>query len=371
MLDSRQLDLFDVPDKGRHLPVASVLRAPAGFAPKQIILAKGSLDTPEREAFVRRICGVYPDVPVEEQLDVAHNRVAFAEADPVRRVAQGKRTLVIGTINPKCALWGEDKRFRYYAERRRLSLYSFCFYDCGFCYLAARDGVWFSPAIRVYVNLPEILAAVDRLARERGKEIEFCVGPLQDGLALDALTGYSTVLIPFFAEHRYARLNVLTKCVDIEALLGQDHRGHTTLGWTLNPPEIARRYETKAPPVEKRIAAMSRCAEAGYPLEASIMPVIPHGDWRRTYLEFMRYVLDRVPLRQLTLGGISMDSRARMLLECRMGEDNPISRNLRRKHVDKTDKFHYPYGLCRALFQDIIELAQRRQPNLCVDVAIP
>ena len=163
----------------------------------------------------------------------------------------------------------------------------------------------------------------------------------------------------------------MTKCADTEALLEQEHRGHTTLEWTLNPPEIARCYEVKAPPVEERIAAMRRCAEAGYPIRASIMPMIPHGDWENSYLDFVRELLGHVALQRLTLGGVSMDSRTRLLLEGRMGKNNPISRNLSRKHAKKEDTFYYSYELCRGVFGKIRTLAERLQPGLMVDVAIP
>jgi spore photoproduct lyase len=366
----QQLELLEH-DPMCPLPTAYSPAPPHGFQVERIILAKGSLDTPEREAFVRRICGVYPGVPVEEWLGVAHNRVELDEPDPVRRVAKGKRTLVFGVIDPKHALWGDDETNAYYENRRRLSLYSFCFYDCRFCYLSGRSGVWHSPAIRIYVNFPEILAEVDRLARAAVKTIEFCPGGLQDGLSLDPLTSYASVLIPLFADYRYARLNFLTKSVDIEALLGLEHGGNTTLGWTLNPPEIARHYECKAPPVEKRMEAMRRCATAGYPIQASIMPVIPQGHWKKGYLDFVAELLDSVHLERLTLGGASLDSRTRMLLERRMGQDNVISRHLCQCSHGKDGKTFYPYELCRDLFRETVDLARRVQPGLTVDVAIP
>ena len=57
-----------------------------------------SLDTCKREAFVRRICALYPEVEVEEQLDTAHCRIRLNEADPLMRQRVGKRTLVFGYL---------------------------------------------------------------------------------------------------------------------------------------------------------------------------------------------------------------------------------------------------------------------------------
>ncbi|MCX5653310.1 MAG: hypothetical protein NTY65_01460, partial [Planctomycetota bacterium] len=63
-------------------------------------------------------------------------------------------------------------------------------YGCHYCYLAGTPGVRFSPTVKVFLNLPEILAEVDRVAAHLAKPTTFYVGKLQDGLALDPLTGY-------------------------------------------------------------------------------------------------------------------------------------------------------------------------------------
>ncbi len=44
------------------------------FRPHRIILTKGSVTTPERRAFVERICAVYPRAAVVEQFDTPHNK---------------------------------------------------------------------------------------------------------------------------------------------------------------------------------------------------------------------------------------------------------------------------------------------------------
>ena len=204
-----------------------------------------------------------------------------------------------------------------------------------------------------------------------GGPVEFYAGQVQDGLALDPLTAYSTVLVPFFAGHPYARLSVLTKSTDVAHLLPLHHAGHTTLGWTLNPPEVARRFEPTAPPPGERLVAMRRCHEAGYPVQANVMPVISHGDWEREYMELVGELLESVPLAGLTLGGISMDSRTRELLERRLGPGNAISRHLGRRHPNKDDRMYYSCDVCQGLFGRIRGLARRIRPGLPVEVAIP
>ena len=78
---------------------------PAGFDVRQIVLCRGSLDTPQRERFVRRICSVFPTAKVSEELNTVHNRVELHEPEPAHRVAMGKQTLVFGELSPKHAVW--------------------------------------------------------------------------------------------------------------------------------------------------------------------------------------------------------------------------------------------------------------------------
>ncbi len=182
MQQCMQLDLLWNAQGPSSLPSAYRPSAPPNFNVEKVILCKGSLNTPQREEFVRRICGVYPDVPVQERLNIPHNRVDLGETDPVRRVAQGKRTLLFGEIHPKHAVWDGAGKDANYIERRRLSLYGFCFYGCQFCYLAGRSAVWFSPTVKIFVNLPEMMSEINRQANTAGRLIEFCAGDFRTAL---------------------------------------------------------------------------------------------------------------------------------------------------------------------------------------------
>lgn len=357
----RQLTLFE-PNPGTRLPVGYVLRRVEGFAPERIVLTKGSLDTPEREAFVRGICEVYAGVPVEERLDVTHNRVDLGDADPMRRLARGKRTLVFGELGS--AVRFSDEEGNTCPNYWHFSVYGYCPYGCSYCYLAGTQGVWFSPTVKVYVNLPEIISEIDRRANRLGREAAFYLGKLQDGLALDPLTAYSTVLVPFFSRHAYARQVMLTKSDSVERLLDLEHGGRTTLSWSLNPPEIASRYETSVPSVDARIDAMRRCAEKGYPVRAVIMPIIPDGDWEELYRAFVCDLVSRVPLERLTLGGICSYSNALALMEARLGKANAISQNLVLPRAAGDGRRRYAPELRARLYNCLIGAARSIRPDL-------
>ncbi|MBN2023031.1 MAG: hypothetical protein JW809_09585, partial [Pirellulales bacterium] len=307
-----------VESKNDYMPRAAPL-----FRPSRIVLAKGSNRTTERRQLAERICAAYPDAEVVEAFGVPHNRVDLGEGDPLRLHERGKQTLVLG--EHRSAVRFSDEGGNACPNYWHFSPYGFCPYGCHYCYLAGTPGVWFSPSVKIFLNLEEILTEVDRTANQIGRPTAFYLGKLQDGLALEPLTSYARTMVPFFARHRHARMVVLTKSADVENLLGLDHASHTILSWTVNAPEVVRDFETNAPAVSDRIDAMWRCAQAGYPVRAVLMPIIPVGDWRETYGRFIITLLESVPLSRITLGSICSYPQAQRLMELKLGKQNAIT----------------------------------------------
>ncbi len=363
-----QLDLFGVPEEAYSLPMRYDPSPPEHFDVETIILSKGSLDTPERESFVRRICDAYPNAEIVEHLDTPHNRIDLGETDLLHLYEKGKRTLLFGEL--KTAVRFSEEKGNTCSNYWHFSVYGYCPYMCKYCYLAGTPGVRFSPTVKIYVNLGEILSEIDRKANGLQEPVAFYLGKLQDGLALDPLTAYSTKLVPFFAGHRYARQIILTKSASVERLLDLEHGGHTILSWSLNPPEICRRYEQNVPSVEARIRAMRLCAERGYPVRAVIMPVIPHGDWETLYAHFVSDLLSRVRLERLTLGGICIYPNALTLLERRLGKDNIISSSLKGRRPLGDGRARYAAEMRARFYGHIIDTARNIRPDLTIGLCL-
>lgn len=357
-----QDDLFGRSREPWALPKDYQPRPVPFFEPERIILSKGSLSTPERECFVRRICAAYPKAPVETRLDVPHNKIDLGETDPVRLHRKGKRTLVFGEL--KTAVRFSEEAGNTCPNYWHFSVYGYCPFGCTYCYLAGTQGTWFSPTVKIYVNVPDVLAEIDRQARQRGRPTAFYLGKLQDGLALDPLTGYSGVLVPFFAQHPYARQVILTKSDSVDNLLKLHHGQNTVLSWSLNPPAISAEFEANVPSVEQRINAMRRCADQGYPVRAVIMPVIPHENWERLYTDFIRELVSMVPLQRLTVGGICIYRHARFLMEHHLGTGNVISRAISDRHASEDGRARYTPERRATLYRRLIAAARAVSPGL-------
>jgi len=361
--DCDQKDLFGETVEGFTLPTQYEPVCPDHVEFSQIYLAAGSISTPERRQFADRICRLYPKAEIKECLDTPHNRIRLNKSDVLTLHRTGKQTLVFGELKSSVRFSQEEGNAcpNYW----HFSPYGFCPYGCKYCYLAGTEGVKFSPTVKIYVNLPEMLVEIDHIARRLGKPTAFYLGKLQDPLALDPLTAYSTVLVPFFAEHPFARMMLLTKSTNVDRLLQLEHRGHTILSWSVNPSEVCKVFEENVPSIEERLKAMRQATSAGYPVRVVMMPIIPIDGWEDIYTTFTRHLIESVPLTRLTLGGICTYKGARNLMERKMGLDNIISTHIENAYGRLGDgRARYPKALRSKAYSLIIGTVRRLRPGL-------
>jgi len=310
-----------------------------------------------------RICAAYPEAEVVEALGTPHNRVDLGETDPLRLHERGKQTLVLG--EHRSALRFSDEGGNACPNYWHFSPYGFCPYGCHYCYLAGTPGVWFSPTVKIFLNLEEILGEVDRTATRLGRPTAFYLGKLQDGLALEPLSGYARTMVPVFARHPYARMVILTKSADVENLLDLDHAGRTILSWTVNAPEVVQLFERNTPNIAARLEAMRRCAQAGYPVRAVVMPIMPVGDWQETYGRFIVTLLESAPLSRITLGSICSYPQAQRLMELKLGKRNAISTLLDRGPAKSDDgRLRFSRATREEVYRYLVESIRRQRPGL-------
>jgi spore photoproduct lyase len=339
------------------------------FQPSKIVLAKGSNRTEGRRRLAARICAAHPEAEVVEAFGTPHNRVDLGESDPLRLHERGKQTLVLG--EHRSAVRFSDEGGNACPNYWHFSPYGFCPYGCHYCYLAGTPGVWFSPTVKIFLNLEEILAEVDRTANQLGRPTAFYLGKLQDGLALEPLSGYTRTMIPFFARHRYARMVILTKSADVENLLDLDHAGQTILSWTVNAPEVTQLFERNTPSIASRLDAMRRCAQAGYSVRAVLMPIIPVADWQETYGRFVAMLLESVPLSRITLGSVCSYPQAQRLMELKLGRQNAISTLLRLGPAKSDDgRLRFSRSTREEVYRYLVECIRPQRPDLEIGLCL-
>ena len=337
------------------------------FNPDTIIITKGSYQTLQQRNLVETICSMYPNAQIVEESGLPHNRVELNSSDPLELHYRGKKTLVFGVH--KSALRCSDEDSNSCPNYWHFSPYGFCPYDCQYCYLAGTPGVKYSPTVKIFLNLREILDQIHRVASRLTKPTAFYLGKLQDALALDPLTGYSRIMIPFFARQKQARLTLLTKSMNVDNLLDLDHQRRTILSWSLNPPEIHIAFEKNVPSPGKRTIAIKKCAEAGYPVRAVIMPIIPVEGWQNIYTRFLKNLLQSVPLDRITLGQICSYSAALKLTERKLSKRNPISSQLE-KTKSNDGRTRFPFKLRTMVYRQLIDVIRESQPQLPIGLCM-
>ena len=339
------------------------------FRPSRIVLAKGSNRTEALRRLAEKICSVYPEAEVVESFGTPHNRVDLGTTDPLPLHERGKQTLVLG--EHRSAVRFSDEGGNACPNYWHFSPYGFCPYGCHYCYLAGTPGVWFSPTVKIFLNLEQILSEVDQTAIQLGRPTAFYLGKLQDGLALEPLSGYARTMIPLFARHPYARMVILTKSADVENLLDLDHAGRTILSWTVNALEVTRRFERNTPDVMARIEAMRRCAQAGYPVRAVIMPIIPVDDWQKIYGRFISALLESVALSRITLGSICSYPQAQRLMELKLGKENAVSSLLDRGPTKSDDgRLRFSHSTREEVYRYLVECIRRHRPDLEIGLCL-
>jgi spore photoproduct lyase len=184
--------------------------------------------------------------------------------------------------------------------------------ECTYCFL---QSYLTFPYLVVYVNLDDLFRELrQRFAAEPDRVFRVGTGELADSLALDHLTGYGRSLVEFFAAQRNAILELKTKTDMVDNLLGLRHNRRTILAWSVNPPEIARLEELKTSSLPRRLAAASRCGEAGYPIGFHFDPLVHYPNWASDYREVVDRVFAAVPPEQvawISLGGLRMPAAQR------------------------------------------------------------
>ncbi len=365
-----QQDIFD--DAFHYQP-----RRPVCFDVQRIVLAKGWDTDDFRRNLTEAVCRLYPHAQRRELSQTVHTRVPVLgeesthdTPDALRLHEAGKRTLVFGEHLSSVRF--SDETENTCPNYWHYSFYGFCPYGCAYCYLTGTPGVRFSPTVKIFLNVHQTLEAIRRIAAGFTEPTTFYHGKLQDALALDPLTGYSQLSVPFFARQKYARQVMLTKSTDVENLLPLEHEGRTILSWTVNLPEISRDFEPHTPAVTQRIEAMKRAAAAGYPVRAVLMPIIPVDGWVGRYAEFLESLVRDVPLERLTIGAICSYPFAVSLMNRKLGCRNAVNENLSPTNSRYDDgRRRYPSDLrakaYRHFFTAIRRIQQELEIGLCLE----
>lgn len=156
---------------------------------------------------------------------------------------------------------------------RVIDIVSGCPMDCSYCVL--QSYLSNNPVTTIYVNCESILAEIGAfLSGHSGHFYRIGTGELSDSLALDYLTEYSSILIPFFASQQNAILELKTKTASVDSLLNLRHGGRTVISWSVGTQSIIASEERGTATLEERLAAAAKAVAHGFGVGFHFDPII-------------------------------------------------------------------------------------------------
>jgi spore photoproduct lyase len=182
-----------------------------------------------------------------------------------------------------------------------------CLYDCRYCFL---QGMYHSAHYVLFVNYEDFQQDIRRIAEAHPDEaVHFFSGYDCDSLALEPVTGFAAHFLPFFAKLPNAWLELRTKSTQIRTLLAREPLPRCVAAFSLSPEPIAEKVEHKAPPLQKRLDAIGKLQEHGWPIGLRFDPIIFQSDYQNQYRQFFDRVfahIDPERLHSVSLGAFRL-----------------------------------------------------------------
>ena len=172
-----------------------------------------------------------------------------------------------------------------------------CLYDCRYCFL---QGMFQSANYLLFVNYEGFQQDIKAICETTPDEpIHFFSGYDCDSLALEPVTGFAEHFLPFFSEIPNAWVELRTKSTQIRSLSNHEPFERCIVAFSLSPDEIANKVEDKAPPLIRRLDALSKLQDQGWQIGLRFDPIIFQTGYQEQYKRFYEQVFARVRLESL------------------------------------------------------------------------
>ncbi len=170
-----------------------------------------------------------------------------------------------------------------------------CVYDCRYCFL---QGMYRSANYVVFLNYEDFAEEIARTAASEKGSV-FYSGYDCDSLALEPVSGFCEFFLPLFAELPQAVLEIRTKSTQMRFLLERGPLDNCVIAMSFSPQSIAQSLEHKVPSVSKRIDALQKLQQAGWPVALRFEPVIAAGNTMAEYRQLFAEIFDKLDPQQI------------------------------------------------------------------------
>ena len=280
------------------------------YRPSRILIQEQSSRDPLTDEILRRL----PGVPTTRVLELGEPLPEIEGGTDSH--GHGKHTLILarhrGRFMKECPGSGADICCNYYVVNFACN----CHLECTYCILQVYLN---NPAMVVFTNVEDLMTEVaEKLSGAPDAFFRIGTGEMADSLALDDITCYSRILVPFFGQLPNGILELKTKSDRVGNLERLDHRGRTVVSWSVNPAAVIKSDELKTATLQERLSAARRCQEWGYRLGFHFDPLIHYEGWEQDYENTVREVFAAIEPRSVawvSLGALRFTPHLRDLLK--------------------------------------------------------
>ncbi len=172
-----------------------------------------------------------------------------------------------------------------------------CLYDCRYCFL---QGMYQSANYVLFVNYEDFQDEIrQRCADTSAEAVHFFSGYDCDSLALEPVTGFAGQFLPFFEQIPNAWLELRTKSTQVRSLLNREPWPRCIVAFSLNPEEIAKKVEAKAPTLARRLDALVKLQAQGWQIGLRFDPMIYQTGYQQQYRQLFEQVFSMINIEQL------------------------------------------------------------------------
>ncbi len=166
-----------------------------------------------------------------------------------------------------------------------------CIYDCRYCFL---QGMFRSANAVLFVNYEDFEQAIENTIKENTSKGIFYSGYDCDSLALEPVSYFVSHFLSLFERHSEAVLEIRTKSTQVRNLLERPPLQNCVIAMSFSPQHQNNAYEHKVPGVNKRLEALQKLQEAGWPVALRFEPLIAETDSLKHYKELFEKIFSQL-----------------------------------------------------------------------------
>ncbi|KPJ93920.1 MAG: DNA photolyase [Gammaproteobacteria bacterium SG8_11] len=172
-----------------------------------------------------------------------------------------------------------------------------CIYDCRYCFL---QGMYRSSHYVLFVNFEDFAQDIQlKIHHKQSRNIYFYSGYDCDSLALEPFSRFTEYFVPLFGAHENAWLELRTKSTQIRHLLEMQPNPNCVIAYSFTPEAVSNALEHKVPALEKRIEAVKKLQNSGWPVALRFEPLIFHQGYKDNYVQLFEQLFSQLDVNKL------------------------------------------------------------------------